>query len=149
MADRHPRIDLRASVEQVRAGGLPLRAQQRLAEETGPQKRLFTSDLSVSEFILARASQCEPISQVMGSSIFHVGQIPDYKGKTSEIEIISNGHRESRRAALSRLQQEAALVGADAVIGVHLRDRMITMGSRGREATTGERSSSSPRWARR
>ena len=128
----HQDIDLRASIARVAAGGIPTRAEERLAEEAGPNRKLFTSDLSVSAFLLARDAGCEPIAQVMGSSIFHVGQIPDYKGKTSEIMVISDAHRESRRAALSRLFQEAQLVGADAVIGVQLRDRMITMGSRGK-----------------
>jgi uncharacterized protein YbjQ (UPF0145 family) len=132
-----PPIDLRASVARVAAGGIPLRAEERLAEERGAHARLFTSDLSVSEFLLARDAGCEPISQVMGSCIYHVGQIPDYKGKTSEITVISDGHRESRRAAIHRLYQEAALVGADAVIGVHLRDRMITMGARGKGGDDG------------
>ncbi|MGZ6096521.1 MAG: heavy metal-binding domain-containing protein, partial [Polyangiales bacterium] len=53
------------------------------------------------------------------------------------ITIISDGHRNSRQLALSRLQQEAALVGADAVVGVHLRDRMITMGARGKGGDDG------------
>ena len=132
---QRPPIDLRASLDRVKRGGIPLRAEERLAEERG--NRLFTSDLSVSEFLLARDAECHPISQVMGSCIYHVGQIPDYKGKTSEITVISDAHRESRRAALSRLFQEAALVGADAVIGVHLRDRMITMGARGKGGDDG------------
>jgi uncharacterized protein YbjQ (UPF0145 family) len=114
---------------------IPERAVKRLREER--EGRLFTSDLSVSEFLLARDAEVHPISQVMGSCIYHVGQIPDYKGKTSEITVISDAHRESRRAALSRLYQEAALVGADAVIGVHLRDRMITMGARGKGGDDG------------
>ena len=118
-------------------GGLPLRAEQRLADEAGPQRRLFTSDLSVSEFLLARGAGCELISQVMGSCIYHVGQIPDYKGKTGEIEVLSNGHRESRRTAISRIFKEAQLVNADAVVGVRLRDRMITMGSRGKGGDDG------------
>jgi uncharacterized protein YbjQ (UPF0145 family) len=133
----HQKIDLRASLASVEGGGIPLRARERLAEEAGPDRKLFTSDLTVSEFLLARDAGCEPISQVMGSSIFHVGQIPDYKGKTSEITVISEAHRESRRAALARLYQEAQLVKADAVIGVHLRDRMITMGSRGKGGDDG------------
>ena len=133
----HQDIDLRASIARVAAGGIPTRAEERLAEEAGPNRKLFTSDLSVSAFLLARDAGCEPIAQVMGSSIFHVGQIPDYKGKTSEIMVISDAHRESRRAALSRLFQEAQLVGADAVIGVQLRDRMITMGSRGKGGDDG------------
>ena len=128
---------MRASLARVAAGGIPLRAEERLAEEAGEHRRLFTSDLTVPEFLLARDADVHPISQVMGSCIYHVGQIPDYKGKTSEITIISDGHRESRRKALARLFTEAQLVGADAVIGVHLRDRMITMGSRGKGGDDG------------
>jgi uncharacterized protein YbjQ (UPF0145 family) len=130
-------IDLRASLRAVEAGGIPLRARERLSDEAGPHKRLFTSDLGVAEFLLARDAGCEPISQVMGSSIFHVGQIADYKGRTGEIAVIGDAHRESRRAALARLFEEAALLGADAVIGVHLRDRMITMGARGKGGDDG------------
>ncbi|HEY4057920.1 MAG TPA: heavy metal-binding domain-containing protein [Kofleriaceae bacterium] len=136
MAD-HAKIDLRASFERVRRGGIPLRAEQRLAEEAGENRKLFTSDLSVSEYLLARDAGCTPISQVMGSCIFHVGVIPDYKGATGVIKTISDGHRQSRRAALSRLFQEAQLLGADAVIGVHLKDRMITMGQRGKGGDDG------------
>ena len=130
-------IDMRASLAQLAGGGLPLRATERLAEEAGPNRKLFSSDLSVNEFLLARDVGCEPIAQVMGTSIFHIGQIPDYKGKTAELTVISDGHREARRAALSRLFQEARLVGADAVIGAHLRERMITMGARGKGGDDG------------
>ncbi len=134
---QRPRIDLRASLQHVAQGGIPLRAQERLAEEAGPHRKLFTSDLSVSEFVLTRDIQCDPISQVMGSSIYHVGQIADYKGSTGEITVISDAHREARRRAVSRLFQEAAFVRADAVIGAHLRERMITMGSRGKGGDDG------------
>ncbi|HRG97506.1 MAG TPA: heavy metal-binding domain-containing protein [Polyangiaceae bacterium] len=132
-----PRIDLAASLHHVAQGGIPLRAQERLASEAGPHRRLFTSDLSVSEFVLARDVQCEPISQVMGSSIYFVGQIPDYKGQTGEITIISDAHREARRRAIARLYQEAAFVRADAVIGARLTERMITMGQRGKGGDDG------------
>ena len=135
MAHDHGKLDLRASLRRVEEGGIPLRAEQRLQEEKG--EGLFTSDLSVSEYLLARDAGCTPISQVMGSCIFHVGQIADYKGATGVITVISDAHRESRRAALSRLFQEAQLLGADAVIGVHLKDRMITMGARGKGGDDG------------
>lgn len=135
--DRHPKIDLVESLRRVENGGIPLRAEQRLADEAGPDRKLFTSDLSVSEYLLARDARCEPISQVMGSCIFHVGQISDYKGATGVIQVISDGHRDSRRAALARLYQEAQLLRADAVIGVHLKDRMITMGMRGKGGDDG------------
>ena len=130
-------LDLAASMARVAKGGIPLRAEERLAEEAGPNRKLFTSDLSVNEFLLARDANCHPIAQLMGSSIYHIGQIPDYKGKTGELTVISDAHRESRRRALSRLWQEAVLVGADAVIGAQLRERMITMGSRGKGGDDG------------
>ncbi len=38
----------------------------------GAERRLFTSDLSVPEFLLARDAACDPIAMVMGSSVFHV-----------------------------------------------------------------------------
>jgi uncharacterized protein YbjQ (UPF0145 family) len=133
----HRPINLAASMQRVANGGIPLRAEERLAEEAGPNRKLFTSDLSVNEFLLARDAGCHPIAQIMGSSIYHIGQIPDYKGKTAEISVISDAHRESRRRALSRLFQEAVLVGADAVIGAQLRERMITMGARGKGGDDG------------
>jgi uncharacterized protein YbjQ (UPF0145 family) len=133
----HRQIDLAASIARVAKGGIPIRAEERLAEEAGPNKKLFTSDLSVNEFLLARDAGCHPIAQIMGSSIYHIGQIPDYKGKTAEIAVISDAHRESRRRALARLAQEAILVGADAVIGAKLSERMITMGARGKGGDDG------------
>jgi uncharacterized protein YbjQ (UPF0145 family) len=121
----------------VARGGLPIRAVQRLQDEAGPNKKLFTSDLSVNELLLAKDARCEPISQVMGSSIYHVGRIRDYKGATGEITTISDAHRDARRLALSRLFQEARLIGADAVVGVRLHERMITMGQHGKGGDDG------------
>jgi uncharacterized protein YbjQ (UPF0145 family) len=139
MATGAPRrqIDMRESLARLAAGGLPTRATERLADEAGADRRLFTSDLSVNEFLLVRDAGCEPIAQVMGTSIFHIGQIPDYKGRTGELTVISDGHRDARRMAITRLAEEARLVGADAVVGAHLRERMITMGSRGKGGDDG------------
>ncbi|MGH7439752.1 MAG: heavy metal-binding domain-containing protein, partial [Polyangiaceae bacterium] len=134
---QRPAIRLDQSLARVKKGGIPLRAEERLAEEKGAHARLFTSDLSVSAFLLGRRAGCEPIAQVMGSSVFHVGRISDYRGQTGEVKTISDAHRHSRRAALDRLQQEAALVDADAVVGVQIRDRMITMGNRGKGGDAG------------
>ena len=139
MSQQNP-FDLQKSLQHVRAGGLPIRAQMRLAEEAGPHKRLFTSDLSVSEFLLVEEARARPISQVMGSSIYHIGTVADYKGggnQIYEITTLSDGHREARRHALSRLFQEAQIVGADAVVGVRLNERMITMGRHGKGGDDG------------
>jgi uncharacterized protein YbjQ (UPF0145 family) len=129
-------IDLMESMRHVQAGGLPIRAQLRLADEA--RHKLFTSDLTVSEFLLSQDAKCSPISQVMGSSIFHVGKISDYKGATGEIDVISQAHRDSRRLALSRCFQEAQAIGADAVIGMRIQERLITMGQHGKGGDDGD-----------
>jgi uncharacterized protein YbjQ (UPF0145 family) len=129
-------IDLMDSMRRVQAGGLPTRATMRLADET--RHHLFTSDLTVSEFLLSKDAKCTPISQVMGSSIFHIGKIADYKGATGEIETISQAHRDSRKLALSRCFQESQLLGADAVIGVRVQERLITIGQHGKGGDDGD-----------
>jgi hypothetical protein len=57
----------------LKDGGLPLQAKRRLSEEVEEDHALFTSDLSTNEFLLARDKGYIPLSQVMGSSIYHVG----------------------------------------------------------------------------
>jgi uncharacterized protein YbjQ (UPF0145 family) len=125
-------IDQAASLESLRRGNLPTRAALRLADEAGPHRRLFTSDLTVNEFSLIDRAGCRPISQVMGSSIFHIAMVPQYKPGDGELEQIAHGHRDSRRSALYRLWQEAQLVGADAVVGVRLGERWISKGQHGK-----------------
>ena len=61
-------FDLPTSLAHVRAGGLPIRAQMRLAEEAGPHRRLFTSDLSVSEFLLVEEAK-KRIVEVMSTAV--------------------------------------------------------------------------------
>jgi len=117
-----------ASVEALERGGLPLRAQQRLAEFSADS--LFTSDLSVNEFALAHALGLRPLSQVMGSSIYHVGwqQSPgtwggggwQLGGTSQELTMLSEAWNTARRRAFGRLEQEARLLGAHAVVGVQL-----------------------------
>src|SRR5436305_12529769 len=97
-------VDYDASLQRLRDGGIPLRAAQRLADEAGPDKKLFTSDLSTSEFLAAREADVHPIAQVMGSSIYHIGKIDDYKGSTGEVASLSSAHRSARQAALDRLE---------------------------------------------
>jgi uncharacterized protein YbjQ (UPF0145 family) len=117
-----------ASLEALTRGGLPLRAQQRLGEIGKAKSSFFTSDLSVDEFALVHALGLRPISQVMGSSIYHVGwqQRPGSfggwqpGGVSQELTVVSEAWNTARLRAFARLEQEAKLVGADAVVGVHL-----------------------------
>ncbi len=117
-----------ASLEALAQGGLPLRAQQRLGEIGEAASGFFTSDLSVDEFALVHALGLRPISQVMGSSIYHVGwQQPPGSfggwqpgGVSQELTVVSEAWNTARLRAFARLEQEAKLVGADAVVGVHV-----------------------------
>ena len=122
-----------ASRRALEAGGLPLKAQKRLHEEQEAGRSLFTSDLSVNEFLLARQQGYQPVSQVMGSSIYQVGwqYARQYTWNTqlSELGVLSQAHQQAALLALGRLEQEAKLVGAHGVIGVRFTRRSYTWGS--------------------
>ncbi len=117
--------ELVRSLAEVERGGIPLSAQRRL-RELAEHGGLFTSDLSVADFALCHRQGLRPLSQVMGSSIYQVGYQstpwPTMMGGSFmyELDALSGAWNEVRGRALGRLEQEAALVGADAVVGVQL-----------------------------
>ncbi|HZU11986.1 MAG TPA: heavy metal-binding domain-containing protein [Chloroflexota bacterium] len=116
--------DQQQSVASLEAGGLPVAATRRL-QEVSSRQRLFTSDLSVDEFLLVKAAGFHPITQVTGSSIYHVGwqRLPGqsvWYRQSEELEVVTRAWNEVRGRALGRLRQEAALAGADAVVGVRV-----------------------------
>jgi len=116
----------------IEAGGLPIQAQRRLSEETAAGHPLFSSDLSTNEFLLSRKQGYIALSQVMGSSIYHVGwqYTRNYTWNTVEAELtnVSNAHQHAAQLALGRLEQEAALLKAHGVIGVRLTRRSYEWG---------------------
>ena len=50
--------------------GVPEHGRERLAQMKGG---LFTSDLSVNEFLLVKEAGFDPLGLVVGSSIYHIG----------------------------------------------------------------------------
>jgi uncharacterized protein YbjQ (UPF0145 family) len=122
-ARRAARAEQEASVAALSAGGLPMRAQERLrAAGNGT----FTSDLSVSEFALAAQERVRPVAQVMGSSVYHVGwqRKPGawaWQAASQELTVLSDAWNEARRLAFGRLQREAEAAGAQTVVGLDLR----------------------------
>ena len=116
-----------ASRRSLEHGGLPFQATRRLSKEVEASHPLFTSDLSTNEFVLARSKGYAPLSQVMGSSIYHVGWrnlLPSsWNTYESEMKTITNAHQRAAQLALGRLEQEAALLQAHGVIGVRLNTR--------------------------
>lgn len=121
------------SQQALEAGGLPLRAKQRLTEEMEAGHPLFSSDLSVNEFLLTRELGYQPLSQVMGSSIYQVGwqYTRQYSWGTQvlEMDTLSQAHQHAASLALIRLEQEAKLIGAHGVIGVRFTRRSYEWGS--------------------
>lgn len=114
------------SREQIRAGGLPVRAERRL-RELAANEGFYTSDLSVAEFALCKRAGLRPISQVMGSCVYHVGWFRQpgarwgaFQAQAFEVEQLSQAWNDARSRALDRLRQEAVHCGADAVVGVHI-----------------------------
>jgi hypothetical protein len=69
-----------ARTVETTAGGVPQDAIARLRRMSGVGGApMFTSDLSVSEFVLLDELEMQPLGLVLGSSIFHVGfQIGNY-----------------------------------------------------------------------
>jgi uncharacterized protein YbjQ (UPF0145 family) len=121
------------SRQSLEAGGLPLKAKLRLSEEMVAGHPLFTSDLSAKELFLTRQQGYQPLSQVMGSSIYQVGwqytRNYTWNPQAQELTTISQAHQHAASLALSRLEQEATLLKAHGVIGVRFLRRNYEWGN--------------------
>jgi len=96
---------------------LPADAGHRLEElEHG----LFTSDLSVNEFLLVKEAGFHPLGFVMGSSIYHTGIQTRRWGQSQELAKLTEAMYNARELAMTRMEEEAEELGADGVVGVRL-----------------------------
>jgi uncharacterized protein YbjQ (UPF0145 family) len=116
-------VDERQSLAFLEQGGLPIRAQRRIYELTHSERPIFTSTLNVSETVVARATGLTAISQVMGSSVFHVGYVGYSSWGGGELEPLTNAHMNARSSALGRMRQEAMMLGAHLVLDVKFEGR--------------------------
>ena len=100
----------------------PQAAGARLAATAGATPSgVFTSDLSVSEYVLLNEAGFEPLGFVVGSSIYHIGIQVARWGQNQELTVLSQAMYSARELAMSRMQAEADQLGADGVVGVNLR----------------------------
>jgi len=97
--------------------GVPQAGRARLEQN---RAGLFTSDLSVNEFLLVREAGFQPVGLVIGSSIYHIGiQLANYR-ENMELTVLSQAMYEARELAMTRMEEEADQLGADGVVGVRL-----------------------------
>ncbi len=99
------------------ARDLPEDAERRLQQlEHG----LFTSDLSVNEFLLIKEVGFHPLGFVMGSSIYHTGIQTRKWGQSQELTKLTEAMYNARELAMTRMEEEADELGSDGVVGVRL-----------------------------
>lgn len=138
------------ALERIEAGGIPLATERRL-QGLSVEGSMFISGLSVKEYALLDTIGPRPLAQVQGASVYQVGwqylpppergfgevglrgahsgesiagQQREYLWQETvicELETVTRAWDQARRRALDRLSEEAVQVGADAVVGVKLR----------------------------
>ena len=89
---------------------------------------VFTSDLSVSEYVLLNEAGFEPLGFVVGSSIYHIGIQVGRWNQNQELTVLTQAMYSARELAMSRMQAEADQLGADGVVGVTLRAQSYAWG---------------------
>ena len=110
--------------------GIPEDAMRRLTEmRPGQKTSLFTSDLSVNEFLLVREAGFRPLGLVLGSSIYHVGFQFGRWSKNQELEGLSAAMYHARELAMTRMEAEADVLGADGIVAVRLEIEFKEFGS--------------------
>ena len=100
--------------------GVPEDAMRRLAHLQPGKGGIFTSDLTVNEFLLVREAGFRPLGLVLGSSIYHVGIQLGRWSKNQELDTLSQAMYHARELAMSRMEAEASALGADGIVGVRL-----------------------------
>src|SRR5271170_3576715 len=107
----------------------PTAADSRLAKTAGAAPGgVFTSDLSVSEYVLLGEAGFEPLGFVVGSSIYHIGIQVARWGQNQELGVLTQAMYSARELAMSRMEAEAEHLGADGIVGVQLRMQAYVWG---------------------
>src|SRR5437588_427232 len=97
--------------------GLAEHASERLRMNA---RGLFTSDLSVNEYLCVEKAGFEPVGLVVGSSIYHIGfQVANWKA-SQEMGVLTQAMYSARELAMTRMEEEADMLGADGIVGVRL-----------------------------
>ncbi len=112
MTDYHRSTYHRDSTE-----GLPEHAKSRLKAGSG---KFFSSDLSVNEYVLLHQAGFEPLGLVMGTSMYQIGYQRAGWNDNTEMDVLTQAMYTARELAMTRMEEEADILGADGIVGVKL-----------------------------
>jgi len=164
MADRNDDSSARRQEEDriaLESGDLPQSVKDRLLSQTSSGTRLFSSTLSVKEYLSTRSTGVLPLGQVMGTAFITMPQdkkaLQQYVGRQNpglissitatslrglttsggygqpvcgELDDLTYGRLEARRLAITRMAQEAQMLGASGIIAVRTQKRFHDWGGR-------------------
>ena len=100
---------------------LPPTAAARLAATNRPGRTaMFTSEMSVNEFVLVSECGFAPLGLVMGTSMYHIGLQPQRWNESQELGSLTHAMYEAREQAMRRMVAEAEALAADGIVGVRL-----------------------------
>src|SRR5258708_4467670 len=110
---------------------LPAHAHERLTSmrSDSTHRGLFTSDLSVNEFLLVREAGFDPVGLVVGSSIYHIGYQWANWSQNQEMTVLTQAMYHARELAMTRMQTEAISLKAEGVVGAQIVERSHGWGS--------------------
>jgi uncharacterized protein YbjQ (UPF0145 family) len=109
--------------------GIPADAARRIHENAdGQAGAVFTSDLSVNEFLLVREAGFRPLGLVMGSSVYHIGAQFSSFNQSMELTVLTQAMYHARELAMTRMRAEAFALGADGIVGVRLKVIGVQLG---------------------
>lgn len=103
---------------------LPETALERLKQakdnaESGSASNLFSGDFTARDLLLLKQSCFRPAGLVYGASVMHVGCNTGMYQGIGEVTQYAQAYQEAIGNAISRLQAEAKLLGAEGVINIH------------------------------
>lgn len=85
---------------------------------------LSTSNFSVNELALCAPLGIRPLGQVISNTVFQMAsQSPPYR--SGEMTYMTKAMQSVRQLVFSRLQQEAEMIGAQGIVGVHLEQTLL------------------------
>lgn len=116
---------------------LPQSVLNRITQEEAHPKP-WTSGLSVNDWLLSKRYKMQPLRLVLGTSYFQNGFSEQFYAnfyQSGEMESVEHALYTSCELAVQRLQKEAQLLGANAVVAVRMHTRIADLLSHQVECT--------------